>query len=137
MSYKIGRDFEYRVIKKLKELGIEVIRNKLSRKPDLWTSVGLFEVKKTIKKGKIKCFVYNLEDYLKSDLEKYEIKNLDIKDYFYTLTFIKRELVLIIPNYLSLDYKKYIDKTVNEYKKKIEFYNSFKEGVCVWGKEGI
>ncbi len=127
MSYKIGRRFEYRVIERLKELGIEVIRNELSRKPDLWTSIGLFEVKKSIKKGKDKCFVIDIKDYINKNWDKIEIKSYDLEDKFYTLTIERKRLKVVIPFYMSLEYKRMIDKNIERMLKKYEFYLKFKE----------
>lgn len=128
MSYKKGRDFEYKIIKKLNELNINCIRNELSRKPDLWTEYGLFEIKKTVKKGKIKCFVLDFEDYLKNKIEKAKIESLDLKDIFYTLTIKDKKLILIIPFYLDLNYVKQIKENIETLTKKLIYYLYFIKG---------
>ena len=53
--YKVGRRFEYRVIEFLRNNGIEVIRNELSRKPDLIIKAvyPYLEVKKNLKPKKV------------------------------------------------------------------------------------
>ncbi|MEM4461014.1 MAG: hypothetical protein QXY70_02665 [Nanopusillaceae archaeon] len=127
MGYREGRNFEYRVIYKLREYGIEVLRNELSRKPDIWTNVGLFEIKKTIKKGKVRCFEVDFLDYIEGNLNNLKEVYLDIKDYFYTLTIKKGVIKLIIPCYMDLSYIKNIRNEVNKMKKKVEFYNKFME----------
>jgi hypothetical protein len=105
MSYRIGRNFEYKVINLLKNMGLEIIRNKLSRKPDIITNKGFFEIKKTVKKGKIPCFVIkDLKSFFEGKKLVLEVKKYALKDFFYTLTIENKELILIIPFWMDLNY---------------------------------
>lgn len=113
--YKEGRRFEYRVIEDLKRLGFEVIRNKLSRKPDLIlvnATYPFLEVKKSVKNGKIECYkVENVFDFLKKfEFSKQDMMKKDLE--WTTITKEKGKLVIYHPVVLDWDYLTDFEKEV-------------------------
>ncbi|MDW7973379.1 MAG: hypothetical protein RMI01_09310 [Thermodesulfovibrio sp.] len=113
--YKEGRRFEYRVIEDLKDLGFKVIRNKLSRKPDLIlinATYPFLEVKKTVRKGNVECYrIENIFDFLRKfefSKEKITKRNLE----WTTITKEERKLVIYHPLVLDLDYLRDFEQDV-------------------------
>lgn len=113
--YKTGRNFEYRVIENLKKLGFIVIRNKLSRKPDLIIANATYpflEVKKTVKKGKVEC--YKIEDIF-NFLKKFEFNKENITKRqleWTTITKENKKLVIYHPIVLDMDYLRDFEREV-------------------------
>jgi hypothetical protein len=131
MSYIKGRNFEYRVINILKKYNIKAVRNYLSRKPDLITEIGLFEVKYKLKptKNKITCYWDNLEDFIKNLKEIKPIRSFcllsdfPLIDIFPTITYWNKEIIVIIP-------KEYDTKYLEDFKERLylmlDAYEAFK-----------
>ncbi len=109
--YRKGRTFEYKIKNKLQKLGIEVMRNYLSRKPDLilpYFYPCFFEVKNNVKESKkgIPCLVYDFNEFFKQKINKVKEIKIQLKDKWYTISKIKNKIVVIIPSIID---KKYIE----------------------------
>ncbi|MEM5881804.1 MAG: hypothetical protein QXR71_04470 [Candidatus Aenigmatarchaeota archaeon] len=127
-----GRNFEYRVKYFLEKNNLQVIRNYLSRKPDLIikeVKVPFLECKKKIKKGrKDICYVVKEKDivnYLKNPFEIEEKDSFILEDRWYTITEIERKLVLIIPERIDLGY-------IEEFLRRVEFFISAYRSFLSW-----
>lgn len=127
-----GRNFEYRVKYFLEKNNLQVIRNYLSRKPDLIikeVKIPFLECKKKIKKGrKDICYVVKEKDivnYLKNPFEIEEKDSFILEDRWYTITEIERKLVLIIPERIDLGY-------IEEFLRRVEFFISAYRSFLSW-----
>lgn len=106
-----GRNFEYKVKYFLEKNNLLVIRNHLSRKPDLIiknSKISFLECKKNIKKGKKDiCYIVREKDIVNYLIEPFEVKEKDsfiLEDKWYTITEINKKLVLLIPEKLDPRY---------------------------------
>lgn len=125
--YKVGRRFEYRVIEFLRNNGIEVIRNELSRKPDLIIKAvyPYLEVKKNLKPKKVRnCWVVkDVIGFLKGKEVEMVEEGREIEDRWITITKGKRGFILVIPFVWDLNYLSSYLKRLNF---EMEAYNSYK-----------
>jgi len=114
---KKGRRFEYQVIEYLRKYGIEVVRNSLSRKPDLILSslyLPFLEVKKTLREGKEKGFVItNPIEFLRNGKKEGYVDYFYFENYFPTITQNNgRGYIIVIPERIDESYLAVFEKEI-------------------------
>jgi len=114
---KKGRRFEYQVVEYLRRNGIEVVRNSLSRKPDLILSspyLSFLEVKKRLREGKEKGFVItNPIEFLRNGKKEGYVDYFYFEDYFPTITQKgSRGYIIVIPERIDEGYLAVFEKEI-------------------------